>query len=121
MKKIILVFLFLIVPTLAFSETITWTNPTEYTDGSPISSQDQAALKTHIYWGTSANGPWTEFALVENGANTWSGKLPAARGQLAYYTLKSELHNLLSDYCTPVSYTVPFIPTKSPVGLTISP
>ena len=106
----------------AYAETFTWQNPTEYVDGTPISSQDQAKIKIHIYWSTSSNGPWTEFATVENGANQWIGTPPVARGVTAYYTLRAELNGQFSDYMTPaVAYTRPFVPTKSPSGLTISP
>lgn len=125
MKKLCLIAviaLVLSVGGLAFGETFSWTNPTEYTDGSPISSQDQGKIKTHIYWSTSGNGPWTEFAMVENGASQWVGTPPAQRGVQAYYTLRAELNGLLSDYMMPaVAYTRPFVPTKSPSGLTISP
>jgi hypothetical protein len=125
MKKIVLavsVLMLMVLPVWVLAETLTWTNPTQYTDGSAISPEDQAKLKTHIYWSTKSDSGWVEFAVVENGANTWAGQLPANRGVTAYYTLRSELNGLLSDYMSPsVSYVRPFIPTKAPSGLTISP
>ena len=125
MRKILLIIpmlMFLVLPALIFGETLTWMNPTQYVDGSAISPADQAKIKTRIYWSMQSDSGWVEFAVVENGGNMWTGQLPAARGVTAYYTLRSELNGLLSDYMVPsVSYTRPFVPTKAPTGLTILP
>jgi len=124
MRKIVFILMVLaslFMPVFVFGETIAWENPTEYVDGTPLSEQERGQLRTHLYWSLSSGGPWTEFAVVGNGANSWTGKLPASKGAVAYYTAKSELNSLLSDYAEVVSYTVPFVPTKKPGGLTISP
>lgn len=114
MKKIlILLFLFTFVLVLsgsALSETFTWTNPTTYIDGSAISVAKQATIKSHLFYGTVSTGPWTEFALISNGAMTYTGTPPLDRGIQAYYTLAWELDGVQSAYLTPaISYTRPYI------------
>ena len=122
MKKI-LALLLLIAFALggsAFSETFTWTNPTTYVDGSAISSAKQAQIKTHMFWGTSTTGPWTEFAVIGGGAVSYAGTPPTERGATAHYTLTTELDGMHSAYLTPaVPYTRPYIACNPGSGLVI--
>jgi hypothetical protein len=124
MKKIwcmaiLTVFLF-VGAAIADPETFTWTNPTTYIDGSAIPSAKLAQIKTHLFYGMAATGPWTEFAVVSGGAGSYSGTPPPDRGIQAYYTLTSELDGVQSAYVVPsVAYTRPFIACNPPAGLTI--
>ncbi len=122
MKKMLaLLFLFMFVLSgSALSETFTWTNPTAYVDGSTIPSAKQAQIKTHIFWGTIAGGPWTEFTAVSNGAMIYVGAPPPERGVAAYYTMAWELDGVQSAYLAPaVSYTRPFIACTTGSNLVI--
>ena len=113
MKKIIFGLLILFTFALsgsALSETFTWTNPTIYVDGSTIPVTKQTQIKTHIFWGTSISGPWTEFAVVIGGVANYTGTPPPERGILAYYTITAELDGIQSAHMLPpVAYTRPTI------------
>jgi len=45
------------VPAQTLTDSVTWTNPTTYTDGSAIVSADMKELR--VQWGTSASGPFS--------------------------------------------------------------
>lgn len=101
-------------------ETFTWTNPTQYVDGTAIPAAKQALIKTHLYWATTSNGPWIEFASVSNGTSSYSGTPPANYGIVAYYTLTVELDGALSAFLLPaVAYTRPFPACNAPTNLII--
>lgn len=123
MKKLLLVLLILftfILSGSALSETFTWSNPTTYVDNSAITTANQALIKTHLFWGTSATGPWTEFAVVSGGLATYTGTPPAGRGIVAYYTVTAELDSIQSAYMLPaISYTRPFVACKPGSNLVI--
>jgi hypothetical protein len=123
MKKlwlaVLTVFLFVGIAS-ADPETFSWTNPTLYVDGTTIPAAKQALIKTHLFWGTVATGPWTEFAAVTGGAQTYAGTPPPDRGIQAYYTLTWELDGLQSAYLTPaIAYTRPFIACNPGTNFTI--
>ena len=101
-------------------ETFTWTNPTLYVDGTAIPAAKQALIKTHLFWGMVSTGPWTEFASVSAGAQTYIGVPPPDRGIQAYYTLTSELDGVPSAYLMPaVAYTRPYIACNPASNFTI--
>jgi hypothetical protein len=125
MKKMLVGLLILLTFALsgsAFPETFTWSNPTVYVDGSAIPTAKQVLVKTHLFWGTSASGPWTEFAVVTAGAITYTGTPPPERGVVAYYTLTAELDGIQSAKMLPsISYTRPFVACNPGSNLAISP
>jgi len=115
MKRLALITIMLGLATAAWAETISWTLPTQYTDNTAISPADQAQIVTNLY----VNG--TKFASSAPGATSWTGTLPLARGVPGTYTATAVLHGVESAPSPGVTYTVPFIPTKSPGALSITP
>lgn len=107
--------------TTARAETVSWSLPTTYVDGSAVTPADQAKIVIHLFSGSAANGPWIEFTKTASGATSWTGRLPAARGVPAFYAITAELNALQSAYSASVGYTVPFVATDTPGSLTIKP
>lgn len=110
----------------AWASTITWDNPTAYTDSSPISAAAQATLTTKIYYATTSAGcaTGTLFQTVLNGLKTWTGgALPVTtKGSTTYYCATSTIpaEGQESDKCPAVSYTVPFVAPSAPVIINIA-
>ena len=114
---------------VADAETVGWTNPTMYADGSAISADNQAKIKNYLrYRVPPTTGTWTYFAETAGGKNSWVGTLPPAAGVAAEYTVSAALTGADgaekdSDPCAPFAYTVPFPPGRtpgSPSGMTIT-
>jgi hypothetical protein len=112
----------LVVPHLR-AETITWENATTYSDGSAVADADKAKITTYLYY-RPPNGQWTGFVTVPNGAQTWTGMLPAAilRGVVYEYNAANELNGMTGPMiATPATYTRPYLAPSSPKTIVIKP
>jgi len=106
MKRLALAFLFLLLVAAAlaappYDRTVDWTNPTLYTDGSPIPTTD--ALVTHVFVCTSAtdNATCVEVGVSAPNAASWTGPVPQQPVDTwRYYRARAEstAHLALSAY-----------------------
>lgn len=108
----------------AMASSITWDNPTTYTDATPISAAAQATLTTKIYYSTTSTGCATGalFQTVLNGATLLTGTLPVTtKGSTTYYCATSTIpaEGQESARSPAVSYTVPFVAPSAPVIINI--
>ncbi|MDA8122233.1 MAG: hypothetical protein M0Z38_06680 [Deltaproteobacteria bacterium] len=127
MKRRIFIFALCILAVMiltrhARAETISWSLPTTYTDGSAISSGAGATITTklyksldHITWGTA-------IATVLNGATSWSGNLNVAPGGTIYVTATATIpaENVESGYAPYYTYTVAYLAPSTPHSITIT-
>jgi hypothetical protein len=110
----------------AWAATISWDNPTTYTDATPISAGAQATLTTKIYYATTSAGcaTGTLFQTVLSGAELWTGAaLPVtAKGSTTYYCATSTIPAEGQEGAKgpAVSYTVPFVAPSAPVIINIA-
>lgn len=110
----------------ALGQTVTWTNPTTYTDNTAISAAAQATITTRLFYDVDQLGTPTLFATVTNGVTTWTGALPtacAAKGFTCYYTATASIPaegDVQSAYAPYVSYTVPYVAPLTPTSITIT-
>lgn len=75
MKRIVQITLAVLVclPLMVGAETISWTLPTTYTDGSTISAADKARIKVYLRgWKAGTTGLKTYFGEVPNGGTSWT-------------------------------------------------
>jgi len=103
---------------VAGAETISWSLPTTYTDNTAISISDQALIVVRVYHGTTALAS-TLLATGAAGVTSWTGAIPYAKGQTAYFRARAELYGMTSDYSATYSYTVPFSAPKEPTTINI--
>jgi hypothetical protein len=72
MRKLLFIFTIALTSALAINQatgrTISWINPTTYTNNTPI--DNTAAIYAEFYYGLSADGPWTYFYTSNYGDNT---------------------------------------------------
>lgn len=92
--------------------TISWTNPTKYTDASVLTPADIAAIKIHVY----KDGTDTYTTLP--GVTTFP--IQVNPGITNVWELSSELHGVQSVKSSPLSYTEPFLATMAPTALSIT-
>jgi hypothetical protein len=86
MKKIlVLLALFVALPALA--ETINWTNPTTYTDSTPIPANKAAVLQAEIQYRTT--GAFTPFGTTTGGATTFTAPYVTAPGATSYWRIRA--------------------------------
>ncbi len=112
---ILLGMLLILAPMVVKAETVSWTLPSLYTDNTAISLTDRALIVVGLY----ANG--SKFTSASPGAITWTGTLPLARGVAGTYTLTATLNGLESVQSAGINYTIPFVPTKAPAAMSITP
>lgn len=74
----------------AYGQTISWTNPLTYQDGSAIPADLRSTITTKLYFSPDG-AAWAQFASVSNGGRTWTGALPVANGVIGYYTATSTI------------------------------
>ena len=92
MKKL-LVLLALFVAVLSSSvprviaETVTWQNPTTYTDNSAIPAAKQAQLSTEIQYRMGAT--FLPFGTATGGAETFAAPYVTAPGTSSYWRIRS--------------------------------
>jgi hypothetical protein len=83
----------LLILTVVFSaridaETVTWINPTTYTDNTVIPTAKQSLLSTDIQYRIGA-GSWVNFGTALNGAATFNAPYITTPGGTSYWRLRS--------------------------------
>lgn len=68
--------------------TLTWKNPTAYTDGTPIPPSLLTTVETRIYYSFDKQ-VWSLFAMVPDGRVSWTGLLPPGEGVQAFYAVSA--------------------------------
>ena len=106
----------------ARAETVTWTNPAEYTDGSAISAAAQATITTKLYKGLDHVTWGTAIAMVTSGGTLWTGPLGVAPGGTIYVTATATIpaEGVESGYAPYYTWTVPYVAPKTPAGIGIT-
>lgn len=117
MRTMIIRGIFLLVPllmsTAGHAAKISWILPTSYTDGTPIDPNEVDKIVVKVYSGPSRTGPWAWVATSLPGA-TSSAVLDPIPGHILWYTVKTSLHGVESDYAVPVrkiNLSFPIVPT----------
>ena len=112
----------LILARHARAETVSWSLPTTYTDGSAIGSTKMARITTklyksldHITWGVP-------IATVLSGGTSWTGNLNVAPGGTIYVTATATIpaENMESGYAPYYTYTVAYLAPSTPHSITIT-
>lgn len=70
------------------AETVTWSNPSTYTDGSAIPAAKKAQLSTEIQYKLGA-GSYTPFGTATGGASTFVAPYVTPGGGTSYWRLRS--------------------------------
>ena len=108
MKKTLFWVILLLAPLLIAAEgsnvKISWVLPTSYADGTPIAPADVPKTVVKVYSGPSQNGPWRWIATSLPGGTTATVPGPPV-GQTIWYTAKSSLQEVDSEFTVPVSKT----------------
>lgn len=127
MKKRILVFVLCILAVLilarhARAETVTWSLPSTYTDGSAITAAKQATVTTKLYKSLDHLTWGVPIATVLNGATAWTGNLNVAPGGTIYVTATATIpaENMESGYAPYYTYTVAYLAPSTPTSITIT-
>lgn len=89
MRKIVLLVTILLLPySIGIAETVTWTNPTTYTDGSAIPSSKISQLSTEIQYRIPP-GTYTPFGTATGGATTFAAPYVTPGGGTSYWRVRS--------------------------------
>ena len=127
MKKRLLVFALCILAVLvlarhARAETVTWSNPTEYTDSSAIPTTAQAMITTKLYKGLDHVTWGSAFATITSGGTSWTGPLGVAPGGTIYVSATSTIpaEGVESGYAPYYTWAVPYVAPKTPTGIGIT-
>ncbi len=99
--------------TAGYAATVTWNLPSSYADGTPIPPDEVRRIVVKVYAGPSKTGPWKWVATSMPGA-TSAAVLDPGPGRILWYTAKSSLHGMDSDYAVPVRWinlSFPIVPT----------
>jgi hypothetical protein len=106
-------------PLAAQAETLSWTAPTTYTDGSLIGT----ATKTYMaVWSTSSSltSPTTLVASTSTTSTTFNVTTAAMpRGTTIYFGVRATVGGVNSAYSTALSWLVPTLSPSAPGGLSI--
>ena len=115
-KSMMFVFLLAILATgiAAQAETLSWNAVTTYTDGTSIGS---VTVTYQAYWSTSSaltnlNSLGSSTISTSVTFNIDTAAMP--RGSAIYFTSRSTVNGAASALATPLSWTVPTVPTKTP-------
>ena len=104
---------------LAGTATLTWTNPTAYTDGSALT-----LASVNVYRGTSASGPWTKIGSVAESAatpiTTYTDATAVAGTTEFYYVTALDAAGNESAPSNTASKAIPPATPNSPTGLQIT-
>ncbi len=109
-----------LLPAPAQAQTMSWTPPATYTDGSAIPAADQARIVYTPYHGNSSSGPWTADPPTAPGATSATVPTPAP-GQTLWYTAEATLDGQTSAKGQAVSLQVPYKTPGAPTNLRIAP
>ena len=96
------------------SRNATWVLPTTYSNGEAILPADQVKIVTHVLM------DGVEVGVSSPGASSWDGEIVMVQGQSYTFKATCELDGQTSLPSPEVVFTVPFVPTNPPTGLTIS-
>lgn len=121
MKRILILVLALFVALPALAETITWGNPTTYSDGSSIPSANRSQLSTEIQYKTGT-GSYTTFGIATNGASTLTGAYVTPYGQSSTWRARSISvadNNTVSAWGPEVPFVRGYPAPAAPSGMTV--
>ena len=96
------------------ARSATWTLPTTYANGDPITTEDQALIVTHIFMDGA------EIGASKPGESTWTGDVVMVQGQTYHFTATCEINGQFSVASPEVTFEVPFFPPNPPTGLAIT-
>lgn len=123
-KSVIAAAAFLLVlatagPFVAWAETLSWSAPTTYTDGSSIGS---ATITYTAVWSTSSSlsSPTTLASSISGTStafNITSAGMP--RGSTIYFGVRATVGGVNSAYSSPLSWLVPSLTPSAPSSLSI--
>ena len=108
-KALVLVVVALLFGGMAYAETVTWTNPTVYTDNQVIPPAKAAQLSTEIQYKTT--GSYLTFGIATGGATTFSSSYVTQPGATSTWRARSISvldNNATSVWSGEVSFTRPF-------------
>ncbi len=109
--------IFLLLAAIASATTITWTNPTTYTDNTAL---DNTLIVCRFYWSTD-NVVWTQFYVSPAGATTAAFPAPASmpRNTTLWITATAEIDAAYPSAKNPVAilYIIESPVLTSPVNL----
>lgn len=88
----------------AYGATLSWNLPTTYVDGTPIAPEDVSRIVVKVFSGPSKGGPWQWIATSSPGETSTTVMDPPP-GRTLWYTAKSTLNGVQSEYSKPVSKT----------------
>ena len=92
--------------------TISWQNPTQYTDGTPIETAEAAILFVHV---------WKDGAEVyQTLPNVTTFPIEVNPGVANVWQLQAELNGQKSDLSPAYSYSEPFQVPMAPVQVLVS-
>ena len=75
------------IVSVGYTETVTWTNPTQYTDGVTIPAAKQAQLSTEVQYRTGAT--FSPFGTATLGASTFTAPYVTGAGATSYWRIRS--------------------------------
>jgi hypothetical protein len=106
-------------PLAARAETLSWTAPTTYTDGSAIGS---ATITYLAVWSTSSSltSPTTLASSISGTSTTFNVSTAGmARGTTIYFGVRATVGGVNSAYSSALSWLVPTLSPSAPGGLSI--
>ena len=123
-KRTALLFAFVLAfvvvsPFVAQAETLSWSAPTTYTDGSSIGS---ATITYTAVWSTSSSlaSPTTLASLISVTSTTFNITTAGmTRGTTIYFGVRATVAGVNSAYSSALSWLVPTLAPSAPGGLTI--
>ena len=123
-KRTALLFAFVLAfvvvsPLVAQAETLSWSAPTTYTDGSSIGS---ATITYTAVWSTSSSltSPTTLASSISGTSTTFNVTTAGmTRGTTIYFGVRATVGGVNSAYSSALSWLVPTLAPSAPGGLTI--
>ncbi len=107
------------VPLAAQAETLSWTAPTTYTDGSSIGS---ATITYMAVWSTSSSlaSPTTLVSSTSATSTTFNVTTAGmTRGTTVYFGVRATVGGVNSAYSSALSWLVPTLAPSAPGGLSV--
>ena len=96
----------LVWPVAGHPADVSWTLPTAYTNGTPITPADVGQIVVKVYTAPSSGGQWTLAATAPPGGTSVTAPDPGP-GEILWYAITSTLNGVESTYSAPVSKTTP--------------
>ncbi len=104
--------------TVVGTATVTWVNPTTYTDGTALT-----LASVNVYRGTSAAGPWTKIGTVTEGSTlitSYTDTSAPAGSTVYYYVTAVDGSGSESAPSNTASKAIALPTPNAPTGLQIS-